>query len=107
MRTMTDHTVLKRPILLGSLALTILPFLLPIYAKLLGASAVGIGGLFAIAQFVIVLCRPIIGWALDRFGRKVFFVTGVACYAGAMGLFALASNVTMLYLAQFVGLQQL
>jgi DHA1 family multidrug resistance protein-like MFS transporter len=51
---------------------------------------------------VIVLCRPIIGWALDRFGRKVFFVTGVACYAGAMGLFALASNVTMLYLAQFV-----
>jgi hypothetical protein len=31
--TMTDHTVLKRPILLGSLALTILPFLLPIYAN--------------------------------------------------------------------------
>jgi MFS family permease len=100
--TTTDHTVLKLPILLGSLALTILPFLLPIYAKLLGASALGIGGLFAIAQCMIVLLRPVIGRAVDRFGRKTFFVAGVACYAGAMGLFAVAGSVTMLYLAQLV-----
>ena len=100
--TTTDHTVLQWPILLGSLALTLLPFLLPIYAKRLGASALGIGGLFTIAQCMLILCRPAIGWALDRYRRKVFFVVGIACYTGAMGLFALASSLTMLYLAQLV-----
>jgi MFS family permease len=51
---------------------------------------------------MLILCRPAIGWALDRYGRKVFFVVGIACYTGAMGLFALASSLTMLYLAQLV-----
>ena len=82
--------------------MTLLPFLLPIYAKHLGASALGIGGLFTIAQFMLILCRPAIGWALDRCGRRVFFIAGIACYTGAMGLFALASSLTMLYLAQLV-----
>jgi MFS transporter, DHA1 family, multidrug resistance protein len=100
--TATDHTILQWPVLLGSLALTLLPFLLPIYAKHLGASALGIGGLFTIAQFMLILCRPAIGWALDRYGRRVFFIAGIACYTGAMGLFALASSLTMLYLAQLV-----
>jgi DHA1 family multidrug resistance protein-like MFS transporter len=100
--TATDHTILQWPVLLGSLALTLLPFLLPIYAKHLGASALGIGGLFTIAQFMLILCRPAIGWALDRCGRRVFFIAGIACYTGAMGLFALASSLTMLYLAQLV-----
>ena len=100
--TIADYTVLKLPIMLGSLALTMLSFLIPIYAKQLGASAVGIGGLFAVAQGMIVLLRPVIGWTSDRFGRKGFFVAGMVCHTGAMGLFVLASNVTMLYLAQLL-----
>src|SRR5215831_19330108 len=100
--TPTDYTALKLPILLSSLALTILPFLLPIYAKQLGTSAVGIGGLFALAQFMLVLLRPVIGRAIDRFGCKAFFVAGVACYASAMGVFAAARSVPVLYLAQLV-----
>ena len=80
------------------MALTLLAFLLPIYAKQLGASALGIGGLFAVAHCLIVLFRPVIGWASDRLGRKGFFVAGMVCYAGAMGVFALAHSVTMLYL---------
>lgn len=71
-----DYTALQSPIMLGSLAVIVLPFLLPFYAQQLGASAVGIGGLFAVAQFMIVLCRPLIGWALDRWGRQGFFVAG-------------------------------
>lgn len=97
-----DYTALQSPILLGSLAVVILPFLLPFYAQRLGASAVGIGGLFAIAQLMIVLCRPLLGWALDRWGRKGFFVAGIVCYAGAMGCFALASSMVVLYLAQLL-----
>jgi MFS family permease len=94
--------VLSLPITFGSLALTMLSFLIPIYAKQLGASALGIGGLFAVAQGMIVLLRPVIGWTSDRFGRKGFFIAGMVCHTGAMGLFVLASNVTMLYLAQLL-----
>jgi MFS family permease len=97
-----DYTALQSPIMLGSLAVIVLPFLLPFYAQQLGASAVGIGGLFAVAQFMIVLCRPLIGWALDRWGRQGFFVAGTVCYAGAMGCFALASSMVVLYLAQLL-----
>jgi MFS transporter, DHA1 family, multidrug resistance protein len=100
--TIADYTVLKLPIMLGSLALSTLSFLIPVYAKQLGASAVGIGGLFAVAQGMILLLRPVIGWTSDRFGRRGFFVAGMVCHTGAMGLFVLASNVTMLYLAQLL-----
>jgi MFS family permease len=96
------YTALKLPIMLGSLPLTMLVFLLPLYAKQLGVSALGIGGLFAVAQVMMVLCRPVIGWGVDRFGRRGFCLAGLACSAGAMGVFALASNLTLLYLAQLL-----
>ena len=100
--TTAAYTALKLPIMLGSLPLTMLPFLLPIQAKQLGATALGIGGLFAAAQGVMVLCRPVIGWGVDCFGRRVFCLTGLVCTAGAMGVFALASNLMTLYFAQLL-----
>ena len=96
------YAVLKLPIMLGSLPLTMLAFLLPLYAKQLGASALSIGGLFAVAQAVMVLCRPVIGWGIDRLGRRRFCLAGLACSAGAMGVLTLASNLTTLYLAQLL-----
>jgi MFS family permease len=51
---------------------------------------------------MIVLTRPLIGRSIDVVGRRGFFITGVACSAGAMVLFALASNLVMLYLAQLL-----
>jgi MFS transporter, DHA1 family, multidrug resistance protein len=100
--TTADYTALRLPIMLGAVSLATLPFLLPIYGKQLGATAVGIGSLFAAMQFMIVLTRPLIGWTIDSMGRKGFFITGVAFSAGAMGLFALANNLTTLYLAQLL-----
>jgi DHA1 family multidrug resistance protein-like MFS transporter len=97
-----DSSSLQWPILLGSLAFGILSFLLPIYGKRLGASALGIGGLFSVFSITTVMIRPLVGWALDRFGRKFFFVTALICYAGAMGLFSIASDVASLYLARLV-----
>jgi DHA1 family multidrug resistance protein-like MFS transporter len=101
-RTTATYAVLKLPLMLGSLPLTMLPFLLPLYAKQFGASALGIGGLFAVAQGMMVLCRPVVGWGVDRWGRRGFCLVGLAGYVGAMGVCALASSMTSLYLAQLL-----
>ena len=93
-------SILQRPILLGSLAFGILGFVLPIYGKQLGASALEIGGLFSAFSIMTVLFRPLVGWALDRFGRKRFFVAALASYSVAMALFALSGDLLGLYLAR-------
>ncbi len=90
------------PVLLGSSAFGILSFLLPIYGRRLGASALGIGGLYSIFALMTVLIRPAVGWALDRFGRRTFFVVALMCYAVAMGLFCIADSVAGLYLARLM-----
>ena len=95
-------TPLKLPVMLGSLSLTMLPFLLPLYAKQFKANALGIGGLFAVAQGMMVLCRPVIGWGVDRWGRRRVCLVGLGCAAGAMGVCALAQTLTTLYLAQLL-----
>lgn len=88
------------PILLVSLPLAFLHFGLPIYGKELGASALAIGGLFSALTVTMVVLRPAIGWGLDRFGRKAFFVAAMVSYAVAMALFAYANSLSSLYLAR-------
>jgi MFS family permease len=65
---------LQQPILLGCLGFGFLWFALPIYSKILGASALEIGGMFSIFALTIALLRPLIGIASDKMGRKYFFV---------------------------------
>ena len=100
--TAAAYSVLKLPLILGSLPLTMLPFLLPLFAKQFGANALGIGGLFAMAQGMMILCRPVIGWGMDRWGRRGFCLAGLVCSAGAMGVCALANSIMTLYLAQLL-----
>lgn len=94
--------LLHRPIFLSSLAFSFLAFGLPIYGKALGASALEIGGLYSVLVASIVVLRPLVGWAIDRLGRKYFLVVGFAGYAAAMGLFALATTIAGLYLARLM-----
>ncbi len=93
---------MQTAVLLGSLSFGILGFVLPIYGKQLSANALEIGGLFSVFSVMTLALRPVVGWALDRYGHKPFFVAGIACYALTMGLFALASNLGLLYLARLV-----
>ena len=97
---MANHWPLRWPILLGSLGPGALGFLLPIYGKNIGASAFEIGGLFSVFAIVTLVCQPIVGWGVDRFGRKGFFVASFVGYAVALAAFALANDVAGLFLGR-------
>jgi MFS family permease len=70
--------VLRRAIFLVSMPFFILGLMLPVYGKQIGASVVEIGLFFSAFSLVMVLLRPLVGWALDHFGRRRFFLAGLA-----------------------------
>ncbi len=87
-------------LLLVSLPFGILNFVLPIYGKQIGASAVEIGLLFSVFSLMTVLLRPLIGAGLDRYGRRWFFITGLAAYGLAMAGFAFSGTIPGLIIAR-------
>lgn len=44
--------------------------------------------------------RPLVGWALDRYGRRPFFLGGILSYLIAQMIFFLTGDVMALYLAR-------
>lgn len=93
---------LLRAIFWVSFPFGILSFVLPIYGRELGASAVEIGGLFSVFALVPVVVRPVLGRALDRWGRRPFLLLGLSGYLAAMAVFALSRDVRMLMLGRFI-----
>jgi DHA1 family multidrug resistance protein-like MFS transporter len=80
----------------------ILSFVLPIYGKELGASAMQVGGFFSAISLVPLVVRPFLGRALDRWGRRPFLLLGLSGYAAATVLFCAADTVRLLTVARFV-----
>jgi MFS family permease len=80
----------------------ILSFVLPIYGKELGATALEVGGFFSATSLVPVVVRPFLGRALDRWGRRPFLLLGLLGYVVAMVMFCLADTVFLLTAARFV-----
>jgi len=103
----TQHTAqfalqrMRWIITLASLSVTTVVAVLPIYATQLKASGIEIGGLYAVSAFTTAISRPVIGRALDTYGRKRFLVLGAALLIVAMLLFAFARNTLMLFAANF------
>jgi len=78
----------------------VLGFLLPIYGKYLGASALEIGGFFTALSLVPALIRPLLGRALDRYGRRPFLFIGLIGYLLATLVFSFADSVSLLLFAR-------
>jgi len=94
--------MLWRAIFWISFPFGILSFVLPIYGKELGATALEVGGFFSAFSFVAVIVWPFLGRALDRWGRRPFLLLGLLGYAVAMLVFCLADTVWLLTIARFV-----
>jgi MFS family permease len=95
-------SVLHKPFFLVSFPLLFLSFVLPIYAKSLGASAMEIGGLFTVFTVSLIVIRPMVGVGLDRHGRRWFLVSALLIYAATSLVFSVASSLEALYLARLL-----
>jgi MFS family permease len=80
----------------------VLAFVLPIYGRDLGASALEIGGLFSALAVMPVIIRPFLGRILDRWGRRPFFLLGLTGYCLSMLMLAFANTVLLLTTARFI-----
>ncbi|RUL51864.1 MFS transporter [Lysinibacillus antri] len=75
---------------------------LPSYLEIFGVGGQVYGyliAIFALAQFIF---SPIAGDLSDRYGRKIFIVTGLIIYGLSQILFGLATDIWMLFLGRFL-----
>jgi MFS family permease len=89
-------------VFLGSTAFVFLNFGLPIRADDLGITAFGIGGMYAVFTGTMLLVRPVVGYCLDRFGRRWFFTFAFIFYTGAMVVLSRSVDITDFYIARFL-----
>ncbi len=87
---------------LVSLPFGVLSFALPIYGRMLKASALEIGALFSAVALVPVIIRPFLGRILDRWGRRPFFLAGLVSYTVSMIILCAARSVLVLGIGRFV-----
>jgi DHA1 family multidrug resistance protein-like MFS transporter len=90
------------PVFLGSVAFVFLNFSLPIYTRGLGADAVEIGGMYTVFTLTMLVFRPVVGRALDRYGRRWFFAFAFLFYTFAMVAFSNAGSLIDFYEARFL-----
>ena len=79
---------------------------LPVYLGGLGASHTEVGSVMAAASIGGLTFRPIVGWSIDRVGRKPTLMVGTIILAIGMGLIGLVDRVgPLIYIARvFIGI---
>jgi MFS family permease len=77
--------------------------LLPLYLQHLGASRTAIGSAMGTAAISGLLTRPLVGWGLDRWGRKPVLLIGTVTVVIGMGLVgAVVDMGPIIYLERIV-----
>ena len=77
---------------LASAPFVFISFGLPVYASDLGLGAVQLGMMYTAFTGTMLMFRPLVGWCLDRFGRRWFFTIAFGFYVAAMAAFAQGSD---------------
>ena len=90
--------VMRRALLLSSFPIGVLTLGIPIYGpSRLHLNAVEVGELISIYALMMLIMRPIVGTAMDRFGRRRFFIAGTALQLASNIFFAAGSSFAWLF----------
>ncbi|MGK0340674.1 MAG: MFS family permease [Candidatus Azotimanducaceae bacterium] len=93
---------MRRSLFWVSAPLFFINFALPVKSKALGATAFEIGGLFSLFTLSLLFFRPLIGVALDRFGRRLLLLLALVLYSVAYAGYGFAGNIEWMYVARLL-----
>tara|TARA_R110002072_G_scaffold89232_3_gene199831 strand:+ start:9775 stop:10929 length:1155 start_codon:yes stop_codon:yes gene_type:complete len=99
---MTALQAMRKSLFWVSVPIFFINFALPVKSKALGASAFEIGGLFSLFTLSLLLFRPVIGIALDRYGRRWFLLIALSLYGVSYAGYGLAGNIEWMYAARLL-----
>ena len=89
---------MRRALSLSSFPIGILTLGIPFYApQQLGLDEVQVGVLFSIYSLMTLIMRPIVGPAMDRYGRRRFFLAGLTLQIFSNAFFAIGSSYEWLF----------
>ncbi len=90
--------VMRRALFLSSFPIGVLTLGIPIYAPdKLDSDAVQVGTLLGIYALMTLIMRPVVGPAMDRYGRRRFFIAGLALQLLSNVFFAAGSSFDWLF----------
>jgi MFS family permease len=94
---------MRRALSLSSFPIGILTLGIPVYApQKLGLDEVQVGMLFSIYALMTLLMRPIVGPAMDRFGRRRFFLAGLTLQIASNLFLAIGSSYDWLFWGRLI-----
>jgi len=99
--TVHSLNTMRQALFLSSFPIGVLTFAIPIFGRQgLGLDAVQISSLFAVYALMTVIVRPISGWAMDRYGRRRFFVAGLTLQIASNLFLAIGVSFDWLFLGR-------
>lgn len=92
----------RRSLFLISMPMVFISFALPLRAEDLGASKFEVGVLFSLFTASLFVLRPFVGFGMDRFGRRPFFLAALVFYLFANALYAFSDTLGSFYVARLM-----
>jgi len=86
----------------NALSMQMLVATLPVYVIGLGGSQADAGVVSGAVGFTSLLCRPLLGWLTDAWGRRPLLLIGTSFYGFASVVYLLASSIPILVLGRLV-----